>query len=76
MSNANTVNPDSPSDNPIGNYLGSYAGAGLSSLNFTYDYKCADYGFIIHLAYIQFDAMLLNGFDPMVLKKHYLDYWT
>lgn len=76
MSNANTVDPDSPSENPIGNYLGSYAGAGLSSLDFNYNYKCVDYGFIIHLAYIQFDAMLLYGFDPMVLKKHYLDYWT
>lgn len=72
MSNSNTVVPDSEQ----GSYLGAYAGVGLCSLDFNYTYESTDYGYIIHVAWIQFDALQLHGFDPMVLKKNYLDYWT
>lgn len=70
MSNSNTVNGAN------GSFLGAYAGVGIGSMNFDYDYKCADYGIIFNINWIQVVPMQLHGFDPSVMRLSAFDWWT
>jgi hypothetical protein len=59
-----------------GSPLGAYAGVGLGSLDFSFNYKCSDYGVIMTLCWLQILPLWLHGFDPAVLRKHPFDWYT
>lgn len=70
---SNTDNYDPGID--AGKTLGSYAGFGAAGLNFKFDYKADDYGFVIVLHWIQIVPIKVRGMAPAVLRHHPEDWW-
>lgn len=69
MSNTDTLNQG-------GMAVGDYAGFGVSGLNFNFNYKCSDYGYIIILSWLQIIPIQLHGVDPSILRQHAYDWFT
>lgn len=69
MSNADTKNGDA------GQYVGDYAGFGVSGLNFDFNYRSNDYGYLICLSWLQIVPMILRGFNPENLRQLPLDFY-
>lgn len=69
MSNTDTLNQG-------GMAVGDYAGFGVSGLNFNFNYKCSDYGYIIILSWLQIIPIQLHGVDPTVLRQNAYDWFT
>ena len=67
-------NADTSASGGLG--LGDFAGFGAGSLNFEFNYKCTDYGFIIIVHWLQLKPILLHGVDPSVLRKDPFDWYT
>lgn len=69
MSNTDTLSQG-------GMAVGDYAGFGVSGLNFNFNYKCSDYGYIIILSWLQIIPIQLHGVDPVVMRQRCFDWFT
>lgn len=71
---SNTDNYDSVNDS--GKTLGAYAGFGVAGLNFDFNYKCSEFGYIIVLSWLQIVPIKMRGFNPSVLRMNPFDWYT
>lgn len=71
MSNAETIY-----NAQVTKHVGDYSGYGACSLDFSFDYKCRDFGYIITLSWLQVDPIQLRGVSPIVLRNQPYDFYT
>ena len=59
-----------------GKVLGAYAGFAAEGMSMSYNYKLREYGYIIQVAYLTIEPLIMHGFDPQVLRRLPLDFFT
>lgn len=72
LSNSDTYNAQTDE----GKVVGAYSGFAAEGLELHYDYKLREYGYIIQIAYLTVDPVILRGFDPQVLRLYPFDFFT
>lgn len=72
VSNADTYD----SNTQEGKVVGAYSGFAAEGMQLNYNYKLNEYGYIIQVAYLTIDPIILHGFNPQVLRINSLDFWT
>lgn len=60
----------------VGEGLGDIAGFSKHALNFSFEYKCSDYGYIIVVHWLQIKSIKLHGQDPAVMRLNPFDAFT